>query len=200
MFPTLGASYMFPTLGASYISPRLAQVTCFPRLALFKVFCHDVWWLPSNLSVYCDWIHYSQKVLHCLLSIICILFFIFSWVDICENTIFIRQQQAQKITLLWKHKSKTYLIFTPWRRCCFAFQQPKWVKEKKQHYITFFYISGLQQEHRDMSAGKQVVCPKTLYVVISSSTSQAKVLTADLRTPKSKEVLRDDSQRKKGSK
>ena len=109
-------------------------------------------------------------------------------------------QQAQKITLFWKHKNKLYLIFTAWRRCCFAFQQPKWVKEKKQHYITFFYISGLQQEHRDMSAGKQVVCPKTLYVVISSSTSQAKVLTADLRTPKCKEVLRDDSRRKKGSK
>lgn len=100
------------------------------------------------------------------MSIICIRFFIFSWVDICKNKIIRQQRQEQKFTFFWKHKKKTYLVFTPCRRCCFVFQKPKWEKENTANYvlnktnffesisfnrkmtaknITVFYIS-LQQE------------------------------------------------------
>ena len=147
------ASRTAVTLSMHVRKPSLHSKACFQHV--FRAWCLDFWSVPSNISVYCDWMHYNQHVLRCLLSIICILFFIFSWVDICENKTIRQLWQAEKFTFFWKHKNKTYLIFTSRRRCCFGFQQSRREKENEANYVigkTNFVESNSFKEPRKTAA------------------------------------------------
>ena len=165
------------------------QVACFPRSALFVSFCEDFWSLPSNISVYCDWIHYSQRVLRCLLSIICILFFIFSWVDICKNKIIRQQRQAENFTFFWKHTKQNLPCLYPPSKVLFWFSAAyvnrtnifesiffteKWPPEK-YHFVLHQLASrtwdcnNIDLPSRECKpVNDDVDCPQTLYFVLSS--------------------------------
>jgi len=84
---------------SSHVRLSLTQNEWALGKGIYSLYVAHAWRCMYDFASTHDQLHYSQHVLRCLLSIICILLFIFSCADIWEDKIIRQQRQPEKIIL-----------------------------------------------------------------------------------------------------